>query len=383
MLRFFWGLLFFISFQVCSQEKLCRISGKIKGLDSKQMMLIVFDPDSPNGFSRDSVLVENESFTYEFPVKKFLYANISPNVDRIIKKSNGGYFPVKSSVFQFFVAPGYDVTFSGEITDFVNAYPSGNDVNLSYGALTRLINPLQNQSVNLLVKITNKIVTDSILIKIMRDTMALLDRKVIKYKEDFIRSNQNNPAASWLLSDMMMRSQVANSVAVELFNGLNPAKMLNVLYYKELTKRVEGLSATAVGKQVPEVVTSNTFTGNKFQLSSLRGKYIILDFWGTWCGPCIAGMPKMKVYFDQYKDKLEIVGIAQESDNGSRWKKFISDKPQYAWHQILNTKENDFVLQFNVAGFPTKFIIDPNGKILGRFVGEDDQIYNKIDELLK
>jgi thioredoxin-related protein len=50
---------------------------------------------------------------------------------------------------------------------------------------------------------------------------------------------------------------------------------------------------------------------------------------------------------------------------------------------VLSTKEEDFILQFNVAGFPTKIIIDTQGKILGRYVGENEEIYKKLDELLK
>jgi len=80
---------------------------------------------------------------------------------------------------------------------------------------------------------------------------------------------------------------------------------------------------------------------------------------------------------------MEIVGVASESDNGERWKKFLTDKPEYQWPQVLSRKnEEDFILKFNVAGFPTKIIVDPNGLIVGRYVGEDDDIYKKLDEIL-
>lgn len=371
------------SFKLIAQQKTFTISGKIKGLDSKQVMLIIFNPDLPSGWSRDSIPVVNESFSYTAPISNFMYANISPNIDRVVKKSGGGYYPVKSAAFQFFVAPGFDIKFSGKITDFVDAYPSGEPNNNAFAKLNRNIYPLLNKSVNLSVKISNKIVTDTNVIKKMRDTAAALDKKIIEFKEAFVRNAPQLASAAWQLSDMMLRSQVSSATATSLYNAMDSAMLRDVVYYKEVAKRVQGFSATAIGKTVPDISTTNTFGGNKFELSLLRGKYVIIDFWGTWCGPCIAGMPKMKEYLEKYSDKMEILGIASESDKGIKWKKFLVDNPQFQWHHILSSRDEDFILQFTVAGFPTKIIIDPQGKILARYVGEDDAIYKKMDELFK
>lgn len=372
-----------VSFQIIAQKTNFTIRGKIKGLDTKYLYLTIYNQETPTGSRRDSIPVKDNSFSYEGYVSGFSYAIISPNIERTIKKTATGYYPVKSSLFQFFAAPGYHLNFSGEIKDFVDAYPFGEKNNNVFAGLNRVIYPLQNKSVNLSVKIANKIVSDPDLIKRMKDTIALLDKEVIVHKENFIKNNPATAAAAWQLSDMMIRSQISNTTATEVFNKMNNEKLAGIIYYKEVAKRVEGFSATAIGKTVPEINTANTFTGKKFELSSLRGKYVVIDFWGTWCGPCIAGMPKLKEYLEKYKNKMEIVGVASEPDKGVRWKKFIADKPDYQWHHVLSSKEEDFILQFSVAGFPTKIIIDPHGKILGRFVGEDDAIYKTLDELLK
>lgn len=313
-----------------------------------------------------------------------MYASISPNVDRVVKKAGGGgYYPAKSSSIQLFVSPGAKIKLTGKITDFVDAYPSGDNINNDFNNLNKEIYPLLNQSVNVTVKISNKLVTDSAVIKKMKETAALLDKQVIAIKENFIQEHPSSAAAIWLLSDMMIRSQLSNSLATELFKKMNREKLVDVSFYADVAKRVDGFSLTAVGKTVPDINSMNTYTGKKFDLSSLRGKYVVLDFWGTWCGPCISGMPKMKEYLDAYQSMLEIVGVASESDNGERWKKFLDGKPQYQWHQVLSRKTEDYILKFSVAGFPTKIIVDPAGKIIGRFVGEDDEIYKKLDELLK
>jgi thiol-disulfide isomerase/thioredoxin len=367
-----------------AQSNSFSISGKIKGLTVSKMFLVIFDDSFKNGFRRDSIEVKNESFLYEGTIDKLIYATISPNMEQVIKKApGGGYYPAKSSTIQLFVFPGAQINLSGKITDFTDVYPSGDKANNDFAKLNSKIYPLLNRSVNISVKIANKLVTDNDQIKKMRDTAALLDMQVINLKEKFIRESTSSVAAIWLLSDMMLRSQVSNNVATELFSKMNKEKLVDITYYTQVAKRVDGFSLTAVGKTVPDINSTNTYTGKKFELSSLRGKYVVLDFWGTWCGPCIAGMPKMKEYLDKYQNKMEIVGVASESDKGERWRIFLDGKPQYQWYHVLSTKEEDFILKFSVAGFPTKIIVNQEGKIVGRFVGEDNEIYKKLDELIK
>ncbi len=360
------------------------ISGKIKGLDATKIFLIIFDDAFKSGYRRDSIKVENEAFFYTGEADKLMYVSISPNMDRVVKKGpGGGYYPAKSSSVQLFVFPGANIKLAGKITDFVDVYPSGDNINNDFAKLNKSIYPLMNQSVNVSVKISNKLVTDSTIIKKMKDTAALLDKQVIAIKENFINDHRSSVAAIWLLSDMMIRSQLSNQLATAFFGKMNKEKLVDVSFYADVAKRVDGFTLTAAGKTVPDIISTNTYSGKKFDLSSLRGKYVVIDFWGTWCGPCISGMPKMKEYLDKYQAKLEILGVASESDKGERWKKFLDEKQQYQWHHVLSTKTEDYILKFSVAGFPTKIIVDPAGKIIGRFVGEDDEIYKKLDDLLK
>ena len=124
-----------------------------------------------------------------------------------------------------------------------------------------------------------------------------------------------------------------------------------------------------------------TYLNDRFELSNLKGKYVVLDFWGTWCGPCIAGMPRMIEYYNKYKDRLEFVGIAC-NDKKPDWEKFIREN-QNNWINIFNDKSiNDISVLYGVTGYPTKFIIDKEGKIIEKFVGEGDKFYNKLDEIM-
>ena len=154
-------------------------------------------------------------------------------------------------------------------------------------------------------------------------------------------------------------------------------------FYINVSTRLKGSEATKTGNLVPEVITNRTLDGSEFDLKSLRGKYVMIDFWGIWCGPCIKEMPTVKEYIEKYKDKLAVVGI----DSGDTKEKVVefTTKNNYDWIQLLSKKginEDNFVSKFNVNGFPTKFIIDPEGVIIGKYVGGSEEAFTLLDKLL-
>lgn len=119
--------------------------------------------------------------------------------------------------------------------------------------------------------------------------------------------------------------------------------------------------------------------GKPLTLSALRGKWIILDFWGSWCGWCIKGFPKMKVCYEKYADKFEIVGIDCR-DTEEEWKDAV-ERYALPWLHVYNSKEDDIPGIYGVQGYPTKIIIDPEGKINKIILGESDEFYEYIDRL--
>ena len=144
-----------------AQEGTYRIRGTVSGLDTRMMYLNIQDASAPGGYLRDSIPVKDGSFQHSGPVRSFSYVTLSPNVERVVKRVGRGYYPVKSSLFQFFLFPGADVVVEGSITDMVDAYPSGDPANIDLGTLTRRFTRLQNQAVNPSLPIGNKEVTES------------------------------------------------------------------------------------------------------------------------------------------------------------------------------------------------------------------------------
>ena len=145
-----------------------------------------------------------------------------------------------------------------------------------------------------------------------------------------------------------------------------------------------GFCNLTIQEDAPEVAPDFTLpdtSGTGFTLSSLRGKYVILDFWGTWCKICMRGMPKLKAAQDKYPGKFEIVGI-DCGDKTVKWKHWVdslSDK--MPWRHVIMGRRLDVQRDYKIKGYPTKILVAPDGKIIKSFVGEDPRFYLMLDEI--
>lgn len=121
-----------------------------------------------------------------------------------------------------------------------------------------------------------------------------------------------------------------------------------------------------VGKASPEFDYEN-FKGGKTKLADLKGKYIYIDLWATWCAPCRAEIPYLQKIEEKYHGKnIEFVSISidKAKDNG-KWKKFVTDK-NLGGVQLFADKdwESEFVVNYGVTGIPRFILIDPNGNVV-------------------
>ncbi len=181
--------------------------------------------------------------------------------------------------------------------------------------------------------------------------------------EDFIAAYEtmSEPAKQTVLWPLAQKQQarVAASIAKERLQ-------------KEL---VEG------HKLAPDFTLKN-LAGKDVSLSSLRGKWVIIDFWGSWCRWCIKGIPDMKEAYKKYAGKLEILGVdCQESEDA--WRKGV-ERWELPWINVYNPGGQGSVTDlYGVQGYPTKAIIDPEGHVADIIVGEDPAFYTKLAELMK
>lgn len=119
------------------------------------------------------------------------------------------------------------------------------------------------------------------------------------------------------------------------------------------------------GEVLPEFSPVVDLNSKPVSLADYRGKVVLLDFWATWCGPCIAELPNVKEVYEKYRDKgFEIIGISLDTDEAAL-RKFIKEN-QLPWRQVFDGKrwETPLVQQYGVRGIPAQFLIDQEGRVI-------------------
>jgi peroxiredoxin len=121
-----------------------------------------------------------------------------------------------------------------------------------------------------------------------------------------------------------------------------------------------------IGQQAPDVSLPDV-KGNVVPLSSLRGKYVLLDFWASWCGPCRMENPNVVRMYQKYKSKgFEVYSVSLDN-NKANWEAAIA-RDQLTWTHVSDLKmwNSVVVTLYQIDGIPLTFLLDPDGKIVDK-----------------
>lgn len=153
---------------------------------------------------------------------------------------------------------------------------------------------------------------------------------------------------------------------------------------KAVADYIMSRKATEVGGTAPEFALED-IDGNMLRLSDLRGKYVLVDFWGTWCGPCRIATPLLVELYGKLKDKnFEMVSIATDERNDDYWRKVVQDD-KMTWRQLNDShspKGKEIKPAYAVMGVPSYFLLSPEGKIVLKGFGFSADSAKQIEEVV-
>lgn len=342
----------------------------------------------------DSVMAENGSLRKEIAIKKKTKIGITPDQYLL----NGSLVGPNLNLY---VKPNDSITLNVECKDgYMIVDAEGSKLYKEYYSVINQCAPHIAAQLKLLIQAQEAMQKQDI--KTFSDLYAKSSeekKKAFTIIKEYVKANPSSEVNVLLfdwLSSFDDKTKIYEIMDKSLFKGAY--KELEDRHL-ELMKKFEELRAKAkaeqkardkelenkgVGEMAPDFTLKNT-KGTSVSLESLRGKWVVLDFWATWCGPCKASMPHLKEYYEKYAGKFEVLGIAGSSKEED-WKTMVKDM-KLPWINVINpqnsTEKEDVLKLYSIEAFPTYIIIDKEGKIYKKFIGASRKLYDELDKILE
>ncbi len=341
-------------------------SGNIRNIDNG-WLLFVFSSDGDSGeMAMDTVYLDNGKFHYDPPVAE-----------------NGVLMIVDQARFidyqTFLTYPGEQCVINGTLTDYE---VSGSKFYKDWGVFHRMTADNAASRHALMASIPEEEDPDY--------DMAAYSAKDRALKQEwdslavaYIRQNPESDLCAYLARELSLADDFYEVEEI-ISDKVKQGPLGYLIEKKSLLLDAEALRQASMkniyeGAEAPDF-TLETSTGEQFTLSDHRGGYVLLDFWGTWCGWCVEGLPTLKEIAHTYKDRLTVVSV-DTRDPKQAWLNGIKEYGM-DWVQVYNSDADAIDSIYAVQGFPGFYLIDPEGKIVMMSFGEPAHFVEKIGELI-
>lgn len=323
------------------------IRGTLRGLGDDTIQLTL--QDGRGGLSRQAIPVRADSFRFTGRASQVDLGYLSMPRNRRI-----------GDISLFIEAGGIRVV--SDISDPGRAQVSGTRANEDQSRIRSLEQPYYERIMALRNELKARTDTASSSYRDIPRRIDSLQSAVMQVRETWARENPASFASAsclWVLADRIPFERLDR-----LYSALSP-EVRGTSLMQRLGVKVEGKRRSLAGKPAADFDAPDT-SGGRVRLAHFKGRYVLLDFWASWCVPCRQENPGLKALYARYKDRgLEIIGISVDED-GNRWRKAIREDA-LPWIHVSDLKrESSLANLYGVQPIPDNFLIDPSGKILAK-----------------
>lgn len=356
------GLVFILAAGYAKADSGFMLRGKIKGMDSGKMYLIY--TDSLGQQITDSAVVKGGKFLFRGGIAEPTNAWLSRSLGRM-SMDDKGYTTL-------WLEPG-KLSLELAAADMQDFRLKGSVTNGEEQILKKQGEPVRKQLAPLSVAYQNE--KDHEKATAIREQMDPYYDRLGEISEEFIRQHPDSFVSGREL--LYKISSMTYPDARAAYDRLSE-RIKNSRLGAEIQEELEKLQMGSPGSPA-HMFSKKDINGELFNLADLRGKYVIVDFWASWCVPCRKSNPHLKELYNKYRDKgLEVVCVADDDRNEAKWKAAV-EKDQIGmfkhvlrgleWNDKGPDRTNDVSEHFGIHTLPTKILIDKEGMIIGRFGG--------------
>ena len=270
------------------------------------------------------------------------------------------------------------VTITGDFNNISGASIVGSSVETDYQQFKASFNPIRER-LNYLVQQINPEKN-----RVKRDSLIVLYEQakgtVLQEATKFAREKSASPVSSFVLFAISPLLNGSEDLEAR-YNALEPAAKKGS-FAKMIEQTIADANINKIGTEALDFSQKDTL-GKLVSLKSFRGKYVLIDFWASWCGPCRAENPNLLNAFNKYSSKnFTVLGVSLD-DNKTSWMNAIR-KDKLTWTQVsdLQSWNNKVAQLYKIQSIPANYLLDPSGKIIAKDL-RGNELQVKLKELLQ